>query len=48
MHPSTTGVIGIYLYDVINLTTSIYSVINVLRFFSRIKGLNVNLFSCSQ
>ena len=29
MLPSTTGVIGIYLCDLINLTTSIYSVINV-------------------
>ena len=48
MLPSTTGVIGIYLCDLINLTTSIYSVINVLRFFSKIKGLNVNLFICSQ
>ena len=27
MFPYTAGVIGVYLYDVINLTTSIYSVI---------------------
>ena len=27
MFPYTAGVIGVYLHDVINLTTSIYSVI---------------------
>ena len=33
MLPSTTVIKGGYVYDTINLTSSIYSVINILRLF---------------
>ena len=32
-----------YVYNIINLTTSIYSVINALRLFSRVKHIKINL-----